>query len=126
MLESRARGAKCQRPRSRSPNNPGTGYITPRGPRSPGTGDKDPGSTGPGPEVQDAESPGPGTCSQVRGAHGRKRGAKSPVRRTQKRAMRTGMMIVGVMNMMMIVLLLVLYLRSVGSMFDHMMFRWAF
>ena len=83
-------------------------------------------SQGPGPEVQDAESPGPGTSSQVRGAHGRRRGATSPVRRAHERAMRTGMMMVGVRNVMMIVLLLMLYLRSVGNMLNHMMFRWAF
>ena len=81
---------------------------------------------GPGPEVQDAESPGPGTGSQVRGAPGRRRGATAPVRRAHERAMKTGMMMVGVRNMMMIVLLLVLYLRSVGSMFNHIVFQWAF
>ena len=36
------------------------------------------------------------------------------------------MMIVGVRNMMMIVLLLVLYLRSVGSVCNHMVFQWTF
>ena len=81
---------------------------------------------GPGPEVQDAESPGPGTGSHVRGAPGRRRGATGPVRRAHERAMRTGMMMGGVRHMMMIFLLLVLYLRIVGSMFNHMVFQWAF
>ena len=48
------------------------------------------------------------------------------MRRAQKRAMRIGMMIVGVMNIMMVVLSLVLYLRSVGGMFNQMVFQWTF
>ena len=96
--------------------------------RGAGAGGQGPGARGqgPGPEVQDAESQGPGTSSQVRWTWDQRRGATSPVRRAQKRAIRTGVMIVGVMNKMMIVLLLALYLRSVGSMFNHIVFQRAF
>ena len=79
-----------------------------------------------GPEGQDAKSPGPGVSSQMRGAQGRRRRAKSPMRRARKRAMRTEMRIVVGMNKMMIVLFLALHLKSVGSIFKQMVFRWTF
>ena len=54
---------------------------------------------------------------------GRRRGAKSPIGRAYKRAMRTEMRIVVVVNKMMIVLLLVLHLKSVGSICNQMVFQ---
>jgi len=131
------RGPKSPGTGDKDPGNPGIGNNQARWPepgararsrriRTPRTRGMGLEEGQPGAGGTERREPGSGTSNQVRGAHCRRCGAKSPVRRARKRAMRTGMMIVGVRNMMMIVLLLVLYLRSVNSMFNHMVFQRAF